>query len=137
MIRNSAIRVPLWIGNCHLCMYGYLKLYFRPVPLQDWKYNLRDPMPTMHSLLYSLLISPFSDYLTWWYHGGLGQFEFELNLPHVPALVTHGEYWPYPVLCQLGFNFVGAARLFTVPGLSSTYLTYPLLRLVWISSYLS
>ena len=30
-----------------------------------------------------------------------------------------------PILCRLGFNFDGAARLFTVPGLSQAYFTYP------------
>ena len=33
----------------------------------------------------------------------------------VPASVMCGKYWPDPILCMLGFNFDGAAGLFTVP----------------------
>ena len=51
------------------------------------------------------------------------QFEFEPDRPLVPALVTRGRY--RPALCQPGFNFDGAAALFTVPGISHAYFTYP------------
>ena len=34
-----------------------------------------------------------------------------------PALVMRGKYRPDPILWKIGFNFDGAARLFTVPGL--------------------
>ena len=44
-----------------------------------------------------------------------GQFEFKPDRPLVPALVTHAEYH-HPI--SAGFNFDGAARLFTVPGSS-------------------
>ena len=54
-----------------------------------------------------------------------GQFEFELDRPLVLALVARGKYWPVPILSRVGFNFDGAARLFTVPGLSWAYFTYP------------
>ena len=46
---------------------------------------------------------------------GLGSF----RIPTGSAVVTQGKYWPDPILCQLGFNFDGAARLLTVAGLSS------------------
>ena len=49
-----------------------------------------------------------------------GKFEFKPDRPLVPA-----KYRPDSILCQLGFNFDGAARLFTVPGLSQACLTYP------------
>ena len=52
-----------------------------------------------------------------------------MKRPLVAALVTGGKYQPNPVLCQLGFNFDGVARLFTVPGLFDLP---HLLSLVWI-----
>jgi len=39
---------------------------------------------------------------------------------------TDPLYRPDPILYWLGFNFDGAARLFTVPGLSFAYFTYSL-----------
>ena len=47
-----------------------------------------------------------------------GQFEFEPDQLLLPSLVTLRKYRPNPILYRLGFNFNGAARLFTVPGLS-------------------
>ena len=38
--------------------------------------------------------------------------------PLVPALVTCGKYRPDHILHFLGFHFDGAARIFTVPGIS-------------------
>ena len=56
------------------------------------------------------------------------KFEFEPDRPLVPALVTRSKYWSDPILCQPGFNFDGAAALFTVPGISHAYFTYPLAK---------
>ena len=40
-----------------------------------------------------------------------GQFKFEPDRHLVPAFVTRGKYRPEPILCWLGYNFDGTARL--------------------------
>ena len=50
-------------------------------------------------------------------HWTIDQFEFEPDRLLVPALVRYSMYRPDLILCWPGFNFDGAARLFTVPGL--------------------
>ena len=49
---------------------------------------------------------------------------------------TLSKYWSDPILYHLCLNFNGAARLFTVPGLSQAYLFYlpHLVSLVWIKN---
>ena len=61
-----------------------------------------------------------------------GQFEFKLDQPLVPASVMCGKYRPAPVLCLLGINLNGMARLFTVTGLQQAYLPTPLTSLVYL-----
>ena len=60
-------------------------------------------------------------------HIELGSILIQTELTPVPASVTGGKYRPdpNPILRRLCFNFDGAARLFTVPGLSEAYFTYP------------
>ena len=58
--------------------------------------------------------------------GVQGQFEFGPDRLIVPALVM--QIPADPILCKLDFNFAGAARLFTVPGLSQAYSTNPLVQ---------
>ncbi len=48
----------------------------------------------------------------------MAQFEFESHHRFlVPAVLTHSMYRLDPILCLPRFNFDGAVRLFTVPGL--------------------
>ena len=58
-------------------------------------------------------------------HSGLGSIWIQTGPTLVPVSVTCGKYQPDPILCRLGLNFDGADRLFTVPGLSMAYFTYP------------
>ena len=64
-------------------------------------------------------------WLTALHHSGLGSIWIRTGLTLVPASVMCGKYRPDHILCRLGFNFDGAARLFTVPGLSMADFTYP------------
>ena len=117
LIRSS--KIYYWSLTCRLPFYFVFFVSIDRFKCSVYESLISTFKPTfffMFSKNFSLMNSPINIYLAL-ITVDYSQFELEPDRPLV--LVTCSKYRPDPILCRrLGFKFDGAARVFTVPGLS-------------------